>query len=88
VALQIGAIEPGRLGKVPLVEQFGIRGFLAFPHAVPVVKGLQLIVSPLEHGQDLRVRPRIHGNRSDPRGCHAVGPVPTGAYRAEQHPVR
>lgn len=85
VSLHVLSVKAGRLRVVPLAEDPGGR---SFSHPVPGIKILQLLVPPLEHGQDLGVGPRVHGDRPDAGDRDAVGPVPARAHRAQQDPVR
>lgn len=86
VLLQIDLVEQGRFGVVPFDVHLRSGGG-GIMHAVALEEGVHLGVAAFQQGQDLLVRPRVHGNGAHEGGLHAVGTVPTAAAEAEERAV-
>lgn len=80
---QIGAIESSRLGLVPFRPHGGIVAF----HPVSAKESLELFVPTFQHGQNLGVRPRVHGHRTNFARVHSVGSVSSTALQTNESPV-
>jgi len=67
---------------------FAIYSFRTMMHAVSLEKGVHLSVPSFQHGQDLLVRPLVHGDGAHKGGMDAIGTVSTAAVEAEEGAVR
>ena len=84
--LEMRAVEECRFGSVSSARH-GPRWIAVVSHAMPLEKGLQLLVSAFEHGQDLGVGPGVHGYGSHKGRLDPIGSMAAAALDTQQDTI-